>query len=450
MATSTGVSIDKLIAAVTDERSFIKTFSLIKGNNELGEACGEGVGSGFATVGGVQIAIFAIDATVLGGAIGARNAAKLAKLIGDAVKTGSPIVGIIDSEGARFAEGVEAMAGYDAVLTALYAARERIPVILAVKGKCFGMLGLALKAADCVIAYEDAVIASSSPLILAAKAGKDVKEIGTAALHTRSGLIDLTVKNDAELKEKLLKIVELFDSCRIKCEDDPNRVAKKLKNGCQVKDILEEAFDKDSFLALKTAFVPEVVTGLARLNGNAVGVVAFGEKFSGLTGAAAVKISSLLELCARLTFPVVTLINCKGIEADVQDEYDCLYEAAARLIGDYRRQKLTRIALIYGKAVGVGYTVFAGRGAADHVLAWDGAYIGMLDGEATATLLYADRISAAKDRDKALKKLAKAYADESASATVTAESGFIDNVIAPPLTRQYLIAAVETYMFKEE
>lgn len=450
MAKSESTEIYDLIKSITDESSFVETLTLVQGKSSLSEPAGEGVVSGFATIDDIQVGIFANNGAVMSGSIGKKSAKKISKCVEDALKMNVPIIGILDTSGARFGEGIKAMEGYGGIIKAMSLAYGNVPTIVVLKGNSFGMVSYIASCCDYCVAYEKARIATSSPLILASKTKVDETKIGTVETHTvESGLISAVVKSDDELRAKITSILGYLLNPIIDSEDDANRICENLTSSSKVKQVISEVFDKNSFTELKAEYAGEVITGFARLNGVACGIVANNSEVNDrLTAKGAREISDLLTTCINFKLPIVNLVDCSGVENDLSSENDSLIRDVSDMLYYYNICDNAKISVIIGKAIGLGYVAFASKRSFDYSVAWESAYIGMLDSLATADLLYADEIAKAKDKAVAEKELANKYAEENGSATVVAESGYIDNVILPSLTRQYLIAAVMMYSAK--
>lgn len=442
-------SVMATVSAIVDAQSFVESDRFVRSATVLGDATGEGVVSGFATVNDVQVGIFAINGEVLKGGIGKVNSAKIAKCVNNAVKTDSPVIGIIDTMGARFSEGIEALEGYGAINAAFAAAYGIVPTILIVKGNNFGALSYLSSMCDFTVCYDKSVIATSSPLILVAGSTADEKTVGTADAMAKAGVASLVVKSDAEAGAAVKRIIDLICDGVIAPEDDGNRVCKGLKAGVSVDKIIAEIFDKNSFVELKSAYATEVLAGFARLNGITVGVVAnnAAERDGRLTPDGAKKIVELLNTCESFAIPVVNIVDTLGAANCIKCQGE-LIRAIGDMIYAYNVIDGAKVALITGKAIGLGYTAFASKSVCDYVIAWENANIGAMDSVSAAELVYAKQIAEAKDREKATAKLAEAYAEENTAAVTVAEKGYIDNVISPNLSRQYLIAAVQAFIDK--
>ena len=442
-------SVRKTVDALVDAQSFIESDRFIRSLNPLGDAIGEGVISGFADIDGEQVGIFAINGEVLKGGIGKANATKIAKCVNNAVKTGSPLVGVIDTQGARFAEGIEALEGYGEIIAAFSNAYGVVPTVLVIKGSNLGALSYLSAMSDFTVCYEKSVTATASPLVLVASSREDEKSVGTADAMIKAGVASVVVKNDAEAAVAVKKLLASTCDCVIEATDDGNRVCKGLKAGVKVEKLISEIFDAGSFIETKQGYGVEVVTGFARLNGISVGVVANnGEVNDGrLTPAGAKKINDLLVTCGNYALPVVNLVNSKGAAncAVCQGE---LIRSIGDMIYGYNVLESAKIALVIGNAIGLGYTAFASKSVCDYVIAWENANIGVMDGASAAQLVYSDEIAVSSDKEKVALKLAEAYDEDNTVASVVAEKGYIDNVINPNHSRQYLIAAVQAFFDK--
>ncbi len=442
-------SVRATIDAIADEMTFVECDKFIRSATCFGEATGEGVVSGFAKVNDISVAIFAINGETLKGGIGKANSDKIVKCVKNAIKTASPLIAIVDTMGARFAEGIEVLEGYGAIYGAFAEAHNEIPVILVVNGNNYGMLSYLSAVADVTIVADKSVVATSSPLILAAKNNADVAGVGTAQACASNGVASLVVKDDAELSSAVKKVLDFLCEPIAQPTDDGNRVCKGLKVGVKTAKVVDEVFDKNSFTELYSQFGKEVMVGFARLNGIAVGVVANaeGEEEGKLTPAAAKKIIRLVNLCSDMSIPVVNIVNGSGVADCIKCQGE-LIDNIGKLICTYVSAPVAKVALIVGKAIGLTYVAQCSKTVSDYTIAWEGATIGIMDNAAAAELVYADRIAAAKDKEKVLTTLAKEYGEENTSAVTVAEKGYIDNVINPNFSRQYLIAAVQAFISK--
>ncbi len=438
-----------LIEMLVDTQSFVEADRFVRSETALGDAVGEGVVCGFASVSDLEVGIFAINGEVLKGGIGKVNATKISKCVNNAVKMHVPVIGFIDSMGARFNEGIEAMEGYGAIFAAFSEAYGVVPTVLVVKGNNYGMLSYLSSVCDYTVCYDKSVTATSSPLILVAGTTEDTAKVGSGAAMAAAGIASATVKDDVEMVKAVTDYVCMIGYDYEETPDDGNRVAENLVPGAKTLDVINEIFDANTFIEIKKDHAKEFVTGYARLNGITVAIVACNpEAHDGkFTAEGARKVSDFISTCDNFNIPVVNIVDTKGAVPCVKCQ-----GALMREIGDmmylYNVLDTTKVSLITGNAIGLGYVALASKSVFDYVIAWENASIGMLDNVAAAELVYADDIAKAKNKDKAVEKMAAAYGEENTSACTVAEKGFIDNVISPALSRQYLIAAVQAFLNK--
>ena len=425
------------INAFVDEKSFVETDAFVC--SKTGEVLGDGVISGFATVSETPVCLFAMNGKVLKGSVGEENAKKIVRTINNAVRMNKPLIAVWDTAGARFAEGIGVLEGYGSILRAYTVAYGEVPVISVIKGGNLGISAYVAGISDFVVAYQDSVIASASPLVIAGKAGVDVKSVGSADSAAKTGIVTNTVKSDKELRDLLGKVLATFDGTR-DMGDDPNRVCKGLKEGATPDAVIKEVFDKNSYFEVRAGFASVVKTGFAAIGGVPVGVVATDIKQSEgrLTADACVKISEFLNVCENAECPVVFLVDCVGTEHGVNDA--SLIREMSNLIYQVNSLSVDIFSVVFGKAIGSAYTALVS--CAEYKIAWENAEVGALESETAARLLYADEIKGAKDKDKTAKKLADSYGGENCNAMTLAMAGSFDNVIEPNLTRSYLLAAL--------
>lgn len=429
------------ISAFVDEHSFVETDAFVCSENPVGEAVGEGVVTGFATINDKSVCLFVTNPKVLKGSIGERSAKKIVRLIKNAIAMRKPLIAVWDTAGARFAEGIAALEGYGSILRAYTEAisKKSIPVITVVKGNNLGISSYTAGLSDFVIAYENSVIATASPLVLAAKTGESEKIVGTAKRALQGGIADITVKSDKELRDNLTKIFNIIYN-KAEYGDDLNRVCKGLKAGVSPRTVINEVIDKNSFLEMMSEYAPEVITGFASLGDTAVGVIATdSSKSEGrLTVCACDKIRVFLTHCEDMERPVVIFTDCVGTARSADDA--ALIREMSGLLYWINTMDISLFSVVYGKAIGSAYTALVSP--CDYKIAWECAEVGALESEAAARLLYADEIKSAKDKDKVAQKLAKEYGGENNGALAVAAGGYFDNVIEPNHTRSYLLAAL--------
>ena len=439
-ALGSGARVTKKVRAVVDsvidEQSFVELGAFMGGANELGEYRGEGIYCGLATIDGRDVAVLAVNPEVFSGGISRKGAEKAAGLVRRACDAGLPLVSFIDSAGARVLEGVDALDGYDAILSAYCKAYGRVPVITAVTGKCYGMLTYLSGFSDLFIAVEKAGISTAAPLVISGEKGNDCSK---AKVHySTSGAVTNLVKDVSELRGLITDALARLCDGVGGTDDDPNRVCDDLKTSSGVRAVISSAFDAGSALELRGGIAREAVTAFASLDGITVACVGVEGK---LTAKGAAKIADFLNTADNAGIPVVNLVACTGTVADAAEETGELIRNVGDLVYTYDNLDVAKITLVCGKTSGAGYTIFASRSACDYVIAWEKAAISPMESKAAAYMLYGKQIAKAKNAAVAERKFAKVYADDN-SAMEAAEKGYVDMVIVPQHTRQYLIASL--------
>lgn len=423
------------INAFVDKQSFVETDAFVCLENDIAEAPGEGVVSGFARVADIDVCLFATNPKVLKGSVGALNAKKITRAINNAVRMDKPLIAVWDTSGARFAEGIECLEGYASILRAYTVAYGQVPIISVINGNNLGISSYIAGVSDFVLINKDSKCATASPLVLSAKTNS--AGVGSADSLKASGIATNVYTN---FRDTLVKILGLIVDTNGAAADDPNRVCKGLKAGVGADAAIKEIFDKNSFLPIREGYADVAVTGLAKLGGLTVGVVATDGKADGgkLTADACVKISEFLNICQNAGIPVVTLVDSTGTAVCADDA--ALIREMSNLVYQINAIDVDMFSVVYGKAIGGAYAALVSP--CEYKIAWECASVGALESESAARLLYSDEIKSAKNKDKTVEKLAKAYSEENCSALHIAKKGYFDNVIEPNLTRQYLLAAI--------
>lgn len=439
----TGKSAREFLGKILDPKSFVEmdTFTFSKLGDD--EAEGEGVISGFGTVNGNQVSIYSQNIEVLKGGVGKIHADKIIKCMLKASNAGVPLISVIDTYGARLEEGIEVLEGYAEILGA--AARLDVPHIAIVKSASYGMMSAVSQLADFCLMVDKSVMASSSPLIIAQSSGKDLKpeDVGGTSVHSKvSGLADYVGSEDevAAFAKTLINYLSTDSDS----SDDPNRTSAVLNNTNNAMTILTEVLDKKSFLELGAQYEKSVICGLGLLDGVSVGVIAHNpEEGEYLSNKALRKISKWVNVFNALHLPLINFVNTKGVVADLSQEQDGLVENMARVVSAYANYEGNLLSVITGDAVGFGYSAFASNGIGyDYTLAWANSQVTALPAESMAMLAYKDVLAQKGNTEKARTEIAEQYKDEVADSYFAARKGYIDNVIEPALTRQYLIAAL--------
>lgn len=443
------------ILTLLDDNSFVEIGAGIRAratdfNLDPASTPSDGVITGYGTVGDRLVYVYSQDASVLGGSIGEMHARKIAGIYELAVRTGAPVVGLLDSAGMRVQEGVDALDAFARIYGQQTAASGVIPQIDVVFGRCGGGLAVSASLADFTFMESGAQLFVNAPNVLA---GNHEEKNNTAAAASRAaaGAVDFVGGEDAVLlktRELLLMLPSNYeDDAAEECTDELNRDCPgAASSAADPAAILSEAADDGLFLELKPSFAADMVTGFARLGGTTAGIVGNRAAAAGtvLTADGALKAADFVRFCDAFGIPVVTFTNVTGFAATVGEE-DRIGLAAAKLTAALAGATVPKVNVITGQAFGSAYAVMNAKGAgADLTLAFPGAKIGVMEASLAAKVI-------APDAEKAdYEQTRKRYDELQCSLDGAAARGLVDQVVEPQDLRRYLIGALEVLYTKRQ
>ncbi|MEG0256906.1 MAG: carboxyl transferase domain-containing protein [Christensenella sp.] len=453
------------INGIIDKGSFIEIEKFVKrtfatpGFEAVSEA-GEGVVCGYGTVEDRPVFIYAQDYTVLSGSLCAAHASKIIRVMDMAVKNGVPLIGVLDSGGARISEGVAAIESTAAILNKYNEISGVVPTVSIVAGPCIGTAAYIAAVSDFTLMVAGiSMVALHGPQIYASALGKeiDTNEFFGAENHNeKTGIAQFMCANEDECALTAQKLISFLPSNNLDeapyglDTDDLNRQLPF--NGEEVYDakaVIAAIADNGDVLEVQEAFATDMITMFGRINGNACGFVANAD--IELSGQGAKKAARFIEILDAFNLPIVTLVNCGGSQFDVAAEQNSLISDVAHLISAYAQAGTPKLTLVTGKAIGDGFAVMCPKAlGADMAYAWSTAEISALPCAAGALILYEDEISSAEDSIAAKEKMEEKYALEYANPWQAAAQGVIDDVIEPAHTRQILVSALEMTISKRE
>lgn len=397
---------------------------------ERGSAAAVVCAHGF--VEGQPVCAFAQDPDAADGAMGNAAAGKIKRLYGLASKTGTPVVGIYDSNGVYVDGTADSLSAYGKLIAASAKLSGLVPQISVVSGVCAGSAALLASEADFLLMTESAELYLTPPF------GTDAAKAESAA---KAGIAAQVCADDAAAADAVKALLRMLPA---------NNLA-----GAPISefDVPEGAFDKaellsciadaGSLLPLYERFGTAAATALCTVRGQSVGLLLTAGD-TPLTADDAAKLARFVRTCDAFSIPVITLLDTPGFAADNEAALRGSLRAMAQLCGAYAEATTVKIAVITGEACGAAFSAIAGRGAgSDLVLAWEGAAVAPLRPEAAVEFLWHDRLKGAADVDAKRRELAKEYTGTLASAQKAAELGAVDNVIAPEQTRQAVVDALE-------
>ena len=439
------------VEKLADAGSFVELFALVSKNEE-----GAGVITGYATIDQRPVYIFAQDFTVRGGAMGKAQAAKIVKLLDIALKTGAPVIAVMDSAGVRIDEGAEAMSAYSEIYHRLSRMSGVCPIVSLVLGPCIGGAALLTQLADVsIVAEKVGQLMVFGPQVMAAMNGKAVKaeEFGGAEVAAKMGACALTAEYEDEAIAKAKQVLALLPSSNLEDSeivdsDDMNRLLPAI-DPSDVDALIAALVDNGSAIELYKAYGKHVKTVLARMGGRSVAIVAASGK---LCAACLQKAARFVRMADCFNIPVVSLLNTCGVQVDSVEAQGWLFKAQAQLLYAYAEATTAKLAVVTGDAIGQAYVAMGGKGNADVTYAWPTAVISALTPEAAVAVLYSKEVKADTDLtvEAARAKYADKYIEEVAGAVNAAKTGMVDDIIDPATTRQMLISALEMLASKRD
>jgi len=424
-----------------DEGTFVETGRFVKSaTTEFDYAQGnefEGVITGYGAVEGRLVFAYAQDFSRMKGAMSEAHAKKITAIYETALKAGAPVIGILDSAGAKVLEGVGALSGYGAVMKASAKASGIIPQIAIVAGNCTGSLATIASMADIVIgAEESGKYFVNSPIALKAKGMENAGTIKTAA---ENGSIALTAACPACAIAEAKKIICLLPSNNVEgtayteTVDDPGRAIAS--------DVAAELLDSASAIELSSAYGTDIKTVLGTVAGITVGVVSATDK---LTPAGANKAAKFISFCDSFSIPVVTLVDCEGLVVCPEAEKAPFSAALGRLAMAYASSTNAKVTVITGKAYGQIFTLLGSKAlGADIALATEKAIISVMPTEAAVDFVYGEQILSAEDPIAEKKAVTEEWNTKIASPVAAARNGDIDDIIATADIRYRVASALE-------
>jgi acetyl-CoA carboxylase carboxyltransferase component len=454
------------IASLLDPDSFKEIDQLARSPYLSKEFYTDGVVTGFGMVGGKQIAVYAQDFTIKGGSLGKRHAEKICKVMNMAAKIGCPIVGIIDSGGARIDEGIHALVGYGQIFKNNVHYSGVIPQISLILGPCAG--GAAYSPALTDIVFMTKTISNmfiTGPQVIAQAVHQTItkEDLGGAEVHGQiSGVAHVITESEEEMLTKAKQLLALLPSnyldqtTNFEKTSSPFPYAENLQDllpedktkSYDMKQIISAIIDYDSFFEIHELFAPNIIVGFARFDGTTVGIVANQPlvKAGTIDINASVKAARFVTLCNNFDIPIVTLVDVPGYLPGVEQEHDGIIRHGAKLLYAYANATSPKITVILRKAFGGAYIVMGSKGlGADFNFAWPNAEIAVLGAKGAVAILHGKKIMCENNENtrKALqKKLEKDYQTQHLNPFVAAENGYIDAIIEPNETRQQLIDAL--------
>ena len=425
---------------------------------EADRPSGDGVVTGWGTVNGRLIYVYAQDFTVYGGSLSETHAGKICKIMDMAIQNGAPVVGIADSGGARIQEGVASLAGYAEVFQRNIMASGVVPQISLIMGPCAGGAVYSPAMTDFIFMVKDSsYMFVTGPDVVKTVTNEVVtaEELGGASTHTRkSAVADGAYENDLEMLSEARRLIDFLPlNNRQKAPvrpffDDPARLEPSLdtlipdnpNQPYDIKELVTKIADEGDFFEIQRDFAANIVTGFIRIEGQSVGVVA--NQPMVLAGCLDIdssrKAARFVRFCDAFEIPILTLVDVPGFMPGTAQEHGGVIKHGAKLLFAYGEATVPKVTVITRKAYGGAYDVMASKHLrGDFNYAWPTAEIAVMGARGAVEILYRSELG---DKDKIAARV-KDYEARFANPFVAAEKGFIDEVIRPHSTRKRVARA---------
>lgn len=422
---------------------------------------GDGVVTGYGTVDGRLVYVFAQDFTVFGGALSETHAEKICKLMDLAMQNGAPIIGLNDSGGARIQEGVLSLAGYADIFYRNTKASGVIPQLSAIMGPCAGGAVYSPAITDFIFMVENtSYMFVTGPNVVKTVTHETVtaEELGGASTHsTKSGVTHFACENELACIQNIKQLLSYIPQ---NCEDEPPMLAYESTEESRpalttiipdnpnqpydMREVIEELVDAGSFMEVHKNFAENIVVGFARIGGRSIGVV--GNQPAVLAGVldihASTKAARFVRFCDCFNVPLLVLEDVPGFLPGTDQEWNGIITNGAKLLYAFCEATVPRVTVITRKAYGGAYDVMNSKHiGADLNYAWPSAEIAVMGASGAAEIIFKREIAEADDPQAKLQEKVQEYTEKFANPYRAAHRGYIDEVIMPEQTRQKLIRA---------
>jgi len=422
---------------------------------------GDGVVTGYGTIHGRLVYVFAQDFTVFGGSLSETHAEKICKVMDLAVKVGAPIIGLNDSGGARIQEGVRSLGGYADIFYRNVQASGVIPQISAIMGPCAGGAVYSPAMTDFTVMVEDtSYMFVTGPNVVKTVTNEEVtsEELGGASTHSsKSGVAHITSSNDVECLEDIKKLLSYLPQNNT---ETPNLLPFEFQD--EIRDVLSDIvpdnankpydmhqvisgiIDTDSFYEIHKNYAENIIVGFARLGGQSIGIIANQPMF--LAGVLDVnsskKAARFVRFCDAFNIPLLVLEDVPGFLPGTDQEWNGIIVHGAKLLYAFSEATVPRVTVITRKAYGGAYDVMNSKHiGADMNFAWPSAEIAVMGAKGAAEIIFKKEINTSENKEAKWKEKEAEYAEKFANPYSASERGFIDEVILPKNTRRKLIKA---------
>ena len=461
------------ISLLVDKDSFTELDAFAEAQNmdmQHKKKARDGVIIGHAAIASRPVYIYAQDFTFMGGSMGEIHNRKIAKAMKEALKSGCPVIGLLDSGGARIQEGISALDSGGEIFKANTYASGVIPQISAILGPCAGIAVYSPALTDFILmAKKTSYMFITGPEVIKTVTGEEIgfEELGGSKAHSeQSGVAHFTADNEKQclqmitLLRSYLPQNNLDNPPYIDMNDSPDRATTKLndivpedaKKSYDMREVISEVLDKRSFFEIQENYAQNAVIGLGRLNNNVVGIVA--TQPSVLAGCLDIKssgkIARFVRFCDSFNIPLVNFVDVTGYLPGTEQEHSGIIRHGAKILFAFSEATVPKISLVLRKAYGGAYIALVSKQMGfDRVLAWPNAEIAVMGAEQAVNII-SRRDLQGKDADKIRKEKVKEYSEKFLNPYAAASEGRIDMIIEPKETRKMLVKSLEMVSSKRE
>ena len=432
---------------------------------------GDGVVTGYGQVNGRIVYVYAQDFTVLGGSLGEAQSQKICRIMDLAAQNGAPIIGLIDSGGARIQEGVYSLKGYAEIFkrNAIYSGV--VPQISIILGPCAGGAAYSPALTDFIIMVEkQSYMFITGPNVIKAITGEEVdfETLGGAQTHLSvSGVASLTTPTELESLSLCRQLLSYMPSNNVEnppCHapaDDPFRMDTELNyiipedptTPYSMHEVIRRVVDLNSFLELQPSFATSAIIGLARMNGCSVGIVS--QEPSALAGVIDIdssdKICRFVRFCDCFNIPLITFVDSPGFLPGVNQEHHGIIRHGAKVLYAYSEATVPKVSIVTRKAYGGAYVVMSSKFLGTDInYAWPSAEIAVMGADGAANILYQKQIEKSADPAAERERVTAEYTEKFLNPYGAARAGIVDEIIEPSETRIKIISAFTAIREKQE
>jgi propionyl-CoA carboxylase beta chain len=464
------------IEKLLDTDSFVETDQLVRHRSygfgiEGKRPYSDAVVTGWGSIDGRKVFVFAEDFTVFGGSLSEVMAEKICKVMDLAMATGAPLIGLKDSGGARIQEGPASLAGYGYIFDRNVRSSGVIPQISAIMGPCAGGAVYSPAITDFnFMVDKTSHMFITGPDVIKAVTGEEVtqEELGGAMSHaSKSGSAHFVAQSDEDCLEQIRYLLSFLPSNNFESPpffaptDDPGRLCEELidvvpdspNKPYDMHQVIGSVFDDGEFFEVHAHWARNVIVGFARLGGHSVGIVANQPQV--LAGCldieSSTKAARFVRFCDAFNIPLVTFVDVPGFLPGTEQEYGGIIRHGAKLLYAFSESTVPRMTVITRKAYGGAYVVMNSKHIRSDVsVAWPSAQIAVMGAEGAVNVIHRREISSADDAESKRAELIESYSEHLLNPYVAAERGYVDAVIDPRETRVRLLRSLEMLRSKRE